>query len=241
MTYVVLLVAAIGSATISGFIGMAGGVTLLAVMTFILPFHVIVPVHGAVQLASNLSRTLILIKSVRKPVFTAFLIGSPLGAVLAFFFLREAQRSSWLLAFLIFVLFYMALKPKKMPDIKLPDKVYGILGFFATFLGPLMGATGPVLAPFFARDDYTKEEIVATKAACQIVIHLLKLPVFLALAFPYQDYLPMILLMVGGVIVGTKLGTLILHKVSGEQFMIALKVVLFLTGVRLCFKVVGGS
>ena len=56
-TMIVLVVACVVTATISGILGMAGGVTLLGVMTALLPAPVVVPLHGIVQLASNWTRT----------------------------------------------------------------------------------------------------------------------------------------------------------------------------------------
>ena len=55
-TVIVLVVACFITATISGILGMAGGVTLLGVMTALLPAPTVVPLHGIVQLASNWTR-----------------------------------------------------------------------------------------------------------------------------------------------------------------------------------------
>ena len=237
MTLAILFAAALGSSMISGLLGMAGGVTLLAVMTFIYPLPLIVPLHGAVQFASNSSRTFMLRKSVRVSGFVYFLAAAPLGAAAAYFILKQFSQMEEGIYLVVALLFYTSLKPRKMPDIKLSDKGYFLLGLAATTLGPLIGATGPLLAPFFARDDYSKEEIVATKAACQIVIHLLKFPIFYHLAFPYKDYALIILVMVFAVILGTRAGVFLLGRISAERFKILLKIALFLTGVRLCLKI----
>ena len=61
-----LALAAFVTAVISGVVGMAGGVTLLAAMTLVMPLHVIVPIHGAVQFCSNLSRSFFLFKDIHK-------------------------------------------------------------------------------------------------------------------------------------------------------------------------------
>ena len=62
--WVLLAVVAFATATVSGVLGMAGGIALLGVMAMLLPAPAVVPIHGAVQLASNLSRTLVLLKKV---------------------------------------------------------------------------------------------------------------------------------------------------------------------------------
>ena len=55
----ILFVTAFLTAILSAIVGMAGGMTLLGVMlVFLAPLEAI-PLHGAIQLASNFSRTLI--------------------------------------------------------------------------------------------------------------------------------------------------------------------------------------
>ena len=65
-----------------------------------------------------------------------------------------------------------------------------------------VGATGPFIAPFFLRDDFEKEEVIATKAACQMVGHGLKIPAVLIIGFEYSAHLPLLGLLVAGVILG---------------------------------------
>ena len=52
-TVLILVIASFATATVSAILGMAGGVTLLGVMTALLPAPIVVPLHGVVQLASN--------------------------------------------------------------------------------------------------------------------------------------------------------------------------------------------
>ena len=215
---------------------MAGGVTLLAVLTFFFPMAILVPIHGTVQFASNLSRSYILRSHIQRSSFVPFLMGVPFGAVGVYFLLKAIPRPQWVLVIVTFLLFYVAFKPKKLPELRLGSFGFFVLGLGASFLGALIGATGPLLAPFFARSDFEKEDIVATKSACQILVHLVKFPIFLSLAFPYQDYAVEIGLMVFGVILGTKIGTSLLRKVSTRWFMMLLKGALALTGFRLAYK-----
>lgn len=215
---------------------MAGGITLLAVLTFLYPMQVLVPIHGTVQFTSNISRTLMLRKSVRRDIFFYFMAAAPLGAITAYFILKQLTDWQWALYLVVGLLFYAALKPKKLPDIKLGQKGFFLLGLLANILGPLIGATGPLLAPFFARDDFSKEEIVATKAACQLIVHVLKFPIFIGLAFPYQDYAYEIGVMLIAVVIGSRLGVYLLSRISAQRFKVLLKAALFITGVRLLYK-----
>lgn len=236
MTTAFLVVAAFLTAIISGVVGMAGGVTLLAAMTFVLPVQVIIPIHGAVQLVSNISRTLMLRYHIERRILLSFCLGTPLGALAAYGFLSHFAMDQWALLLVVVMLLYVALKPDRMPDIDLGLRGFFVLGLVAAFLGPLLGATGPLLAPFFASKSRPKEQIVATKAACQIFIHIYKIPIFLGLDFAFQDYFDVMALMVLGVVAGTKVGTMLLHKLSPERFRILLRLALFVTALRLIYK-----
>lgn len=231
-----LFIAAILSSIISGMIGMGGGVTLLAAMTLVLPLNLIIPIHGIVQLGSNLSRTIILRKSVHKTFFLYFAIGTPFGAWLAYKVLSKMTQPDWALALIGLVLLYVVFKPKHLPEIRLSRKGYILLGLVAGGLGCLIGATGPLLAPFYVRTDLSKEEMVSTKSACQITIHLMKLPVFSALAFPYFDHASTIGIMLIAVVIGTKIGTELLRRLSTTVFLNFIRVVMFLISIRLFYK-----
>ena len=69
---IVLAVAAYLTATLSGIIGMGGGMTLLGIMTLLLPAPLVVPLHGVVQLGSNTTRTAIFLRHVRWSVFLTY-------------------------------------------------------------------------------------------------------------------------------------------------------------------------
>ncbi|MDA1353437.1 MAG: sulfite exporter TauE/SafE family protein [bacterium] len=229
----ILTLASFITATVSGMVGMAGGVLLLGAMTFFMPLATLVPIHGVVQFVSNISRTLVLAKYVNKRVFVRFLLGVPIGGGLGYWLLTQIARPEWLLGIVGLLLLYVAFKPKQLPPIKLPITGYFFLGLISSCAGSLVGATGPMLAPFFIRDDFSKEEIVSTKAACQILIHIVKFPIFFALGFDYKAYWILLVLMSGGVVLGTFSGTQILKRCSTKYFFILVKVACAIMGGRL--------
>jgi uncharacterized membrane protein YfcA len=205
-------------------------------MTTFLKMEQIVPIHGLVQLVSNSSRTYWLIDKVKWKIFCYFAIPVPLGGLCGYIILTKMTNTSWLLIVIVVVLLYAALKPKKMPELRLNLVGFGILGFIASLLSCLIGATGPLLAPFFVREDWDKESIVATKAVCQTSIHLIKIPVFLKLAFPYFEYFHLIGLMVLGVMAGTRVGIYLLQKIHPEKFFLILRWIMFLVAIRVFFR-----
>lgn len=225
------------TATLSGLIGMAGGVTLLAIMTFFLSIEVIVPIHGCVQLVSNASRSTFLRKNIVWKLFFPFALFAPVGSFFAYIFLKEVSSNEFLLIPMALIICYVLFKPKNMPALKMGSLGFSALGFAAGLFSPLIGATGPLLAPFFLRDDLSKESIIATKAITQTWTHLLKIPVFLGLAFPYQKHFLLIGVMAVMAILGSKYGTYLLGKISEDFFRLLYKLTLGLAALRLLYKV----
>ncbi|MBN2559571.1 MAG: TSUP family transporter [Phycisphaerae bacterium] len=62
----ILALAALLTATLSGIIGMGGGMLLLATMFCFLPYGQAVPLHAVVQLVSNSTRIVVFWKNVDK-------------------------------------------------------------------------------------------------------------------------------------------------------------------------------
>ena len=233
VTVVVLVVACFVTATISGILGMAGGVTLLGVMTALLPAPVVVPLHGIVQLASNWTRTWAFRRHVRWQIFFAFMLPAVLGVAIAANIWADLKLTwfrAWIGAFILFFLLWRRYKPKLRNP---PIWSYALLGFAAGLLAIFVGATGPFLAPFFLRDDFDNEQVIATKAVCQTWLHLLKIPAFLALSFDYAPHATVLLGLVLAVIGGTYFGKHLLTRISKERFVFWFQLVLGLLAIYL--------
>ena len=215
---------------------MGGGVLLLSFMSLVLPYHILIPVHGFVQFVSNSSRAWLLRKSLNFKIYLYFLLGIPFGSLLAYNILRNIHASNIYYLLLGSLILYVVVKPKKLPSVKLNHIGWFFLGIFASTLGPIIGATGPLLAVFYVRDDMQKEEIISTKAIQQLTIHLIKIPLFLSLSFPYLEHINLLLIMSAGVFTGTFFGVKILKKIDNELFRKIFKFVLFLTSMRLFYK-----
>ena len=232
-TVLVLVLACLATATVSAILGMAGGVTLLGVMTALLPAPVVVPLHGIVQLASNWTRTWAFRHHVRWPIFFAFMAPAVGGVALAASIWADLELT-WFRAWVgLFILAFLVWRQYKPTLRNPPIWSYAVLGLAAGLLAIFVGATGPFLAPFFLRDDFENEEVIATKAVCQTWLHLLKIPAFLALSFDYRPYLALLLALVVAVIGGTYFGKHLLSRISKERFIVWFQLVLALLAVYL--------
>jgi uncharacterized membrane protein YfcA len=117
--------------------------------------------------------------------------------------------------------------------------VYPPLGIFVGFLSIYVGATGPFIAPFFLRDEFSKEEVIATKSACQTAGHCMKIPAFLALGFSFRDYAWLLVILVGLVFVGTLVGKRLLHHMSEIWFTRLFQGLLVVLAIRLILDGLG--
>lgn len=231
---IALLIAAafVGSA-ISGTIGMGGGALLIAVMAVTLDPMAVVPVHGVVQLTSNFTRSLALLKEVRWRLVAYYAPGMVLGAWVGLQLYRGAGMPWFKPAiggFVIASLLWKRFKPKRLA---VPEWVFVPAGLGGGFLTITVGAAGPYLAAFFLRDDLDRRQIVATKAVIQSFGHLLKIPAFLSIGFAYQEHIALIVPLLLAVIAGTFLGTRLLQRLSERVFGWVFQGVLGVLGIRL--------
>jgi len=231
-----LVLASLLTATISGFLGMAGGMALLAVMTALLPAPVVVPLHGIVQLSSNSTRSLLHLSRVAWPIFAVYAPALVVGVFLASRLYAGISMTWFKPAIGVFLLVFLAWR-RWAPKLRnLPRWTYAPLGLVTGFLTIFVGATGPFIAPFFLRDDLSKEEVIATKAVCQTVGHLLKIPVFLSVGFDYLPHAGLLGAMIGATIVGTAIGGWILKRMSPRVFLLVFESVLGLLAVHLVLE-----
>jgi uncharacterized membrane protein YfcA len=237
MELIILIPVALLTSTISGAIGMGGGVALLAVMASILAPGVVIPVHGVVQVVSNSSRTLILLRRVQWRIFFLYLPAQLVGIVIGIS-IYQGSPMTWLKpAIGTFVLVYLLWDRFKPKRLQLPLLIFAPAGLIGGLLTILVGATGPFLAAFFLRDDIDREQIVATKAVIQTVGHLAKVPAFLSVGFPYAQHIDLILPLLVCAVAGTWIGTRLLKRMDQRVFGIGFRLALAVLGIRLAADV----
>lgn len=234
---VVLGVAALATSALSAVVGMAGGITLLAVMLLFLDPLVAIPLHGVVQLVANGSRSAMHVRHLRWPIVTRFgLLLLPAG----FAGLALAQRLPQEGGRTLIGLFVLAATwaPQAVllgthPERADPRRRFLTLGGAVGFLSPTVGATGPLIAPFFLNLGLSRFELIGTKAACQSLGHLAKIVVFGAVGFAFADFVPLLVGLSLLVVAGTWLGTRVLARVNERVFTALYRGVLTLVALRL--------
>ena len=225
------------TAGVSAVLGMAGGVMLLAVLLLLLDPAVAIPVHAIVQLTSNSSRVVIHAKQVRRDLLWPYMLlllpagmltlplaehlpPDALRLAIGVFVIVATWKKSWLL---------LGFDPERIPA----RPRFAIVGAGAGALGPLIGATGPFIAPFFLGIGLNRFELIGTKAACQASGHLAKMILFGFAGFGFFQFGPLILSMAVATIAGTWLGTRLLHRMDDDRFTQLYKLTLTLVALRL--------
>ncbi|MFT4571268.1 MAG: putative membrane protein YfcA [Hyphomicrobiaceae bacterium] len=239
LTLVGLTLAVFATATLSGMVGMGGGVTLLAIMAATMPPPLVVPLHGVIQLFSNGTRAFLFLRHVHHRIFAFYMIPAGLGVFVGARWYVGSSLPWFKPVIGIFIIGYLATVVRKPAAVRMPVWGFAILGAVTGTAASLIGATGPLIAPFFLRDDITKEEVVATKAAVQVVTHLAKLPAFFALGFAYGAWALELVPLCVAAVAGTMMGKRLLTRMDAEVFRRFFMVVLLAIAVHLIASGIG--
>ncbi|MCB0357500.1 MAG: TSUP family transporter, partial [Bdellovibrionales bacterium] len=136
-----LAILAVLTSVMSGVAGMGGGVAFLAGMTFVVPYNLLIPLHGTTQLISNLSRAIYLLHHINKKIFLFFILGLPLGIILATQLIKNIESKLFPFTLLALLITYALFKPKKLPHLNIPLWSFALVGIVSGVLGILIGAT----------------------------------------------------------------------------------------------------
>ncbi|MDP2121473.1 MAG: sulfite exporter TauE/SafE family protein [Hoeflea sp.] len=219
-------------------VGIGGGVALLALMGYLVPVASIIPVHGVVQLGSNVGRAAILRDHVAWTCLAAFLVGAIPGAWaggIAVGALAEPVLRAALGAFIL-VLTWMPLP--RLAAIRLPG--FALTGAVTTFLTMLFGATGPFNAVVLSKTFPDRLRFQATMSAVMSLQHLVKTLAFALAGFAFAPWLPLIAAMIVTGLMGTWVGANILRRTPERRFQLLFKICLTVLALDLVRRGVAG-
>lgn len=233
MLALILTLAAGLTAALSAMAGLGGGTILIAVLYAVgLTPVAAVPLHAGVQLAANFSRTLAYLKFVNWGAIKTFL----LGAASAPFLLAPLVAMTNVDAVRLFMAAFivLAMWPGWLKCLRLGGRT-GLVtaGVIAGGVGMVTGATGPLIAPFFLRDEWAKETVIATMAVCQSLAYVLKIVAFSAWGFHIQEQWELLLPMVIAAIVGTLIGRQLMSLFTEASFRWVFRAILTVLALKL--------
>ncbi len=215
---------------ISGVIGMAGGMILMAVLVSLLSVPAAMVVHGAVQATANGSRAFFLREHIKWAVLPRYVLGSAI-AVGGFWALAWLPPPEIVLLLIgLFPWLALAL-PRNSPLVITHPGSQFVCGVLVTGAQLIAGASGPLLDLFYLNSGFDRREIVATKAITQTLGHLTKLTYYGVLYGLAETTSPTMLgFALLASVTATRIGTLLLAKVSNEHFRTASQTLILLLG-----------
>ena len=248
MEILILVISAFITSAISAVIGMGGGIILLGIMAIVLPNgYLVIALHGIIQLISNSTRTFIFKNHIKKELIKQFSFGALFGAILSgliifllinFYEVQSAKdiKFDFLKPLIgLFIIWYLFFKKNNKEII---SKSFVKVGVISGLASVFIGATGPLIAPFFLKSKLTKQNIIANKAACQMVTHCTKIPLFMFFfdVNYFNEYKLLIPLMFS-VLIGTKFGKYLLAMIPEKLFKKIFKLTLFIISIKLIINI----
>jgi len=215
----IVAAAVLASSILSGIFGMAGGLILLG--TLLIYFDVVqaMVLFGAIQVTAGGWRAVLWVQYVKWGIFWRYVA----GAALCFLIMRSVSLvpdKAVIYIGLGLTPFAAELLPRHWPlDITRPGVPY-VCGVLIQALQLVIGATGVILDMFFQRSALDRKTIIGSKAAVQVVGHLLRIAYFASLASIAELGMPWWLY--GGAVVlaviGTSIAGYVLERMTDQSF-----------------------
>lgn len=216
---------------LSASLGIGGGTLLIITMAQIMPAAALIPVHGMVQLGSNLGRASMTWRYVDWRRLAAFAPGALLGALAASWLLIRLPAGVLELTIATFVL--LLCWGPALPSRTLNATGTLLAGAVTTLLSSFVGASGPLVAAFLKQASPQRLVRVATFSSAMTLQHLSKAFVFGMAGFAFSDWLGLMALMIISGLAGTWLGLRLLKHLSDHRFDTLLKWILTMLSLRL--------
>ncbi len=219
--------------------GLGGGVLMLGVMATIFPPAAVIPLHGAVQFGTNLTRNFIMRKRIAGEQIASFGAGALIGGIVGGNLVVALPAATLQMVLGGFIL-YACWAPRwgRRPY---SHGWFFVLGGIGTLLAMFVGASGTVLAPFIAAANPDRRAYVATNSVLMTIVHGLKIVVFGVLGFAFAAYLPLIAAMIGAAFLGNIFGQGVLERMPEKVFRRVFQIVLTALAIRLLYTGINGA
>ena len=227
---ILILGSVFATSVLSGVLGMAGGMILIAVMLAVLSVPTTMVLHGAVQGFANGSRAWFLRRHIAWGILPPYLLGALLALAL-FLVLAVRPNAAWVLI-ILGAIPWLALVSRPLARLDIADPPTAVAcGLFVTAAQLFAGVSGPLLDLFYLNSRLDRHAVVASKALTQAVGHGLKLGYWGAL-IAWSDWPPAWLLLLAPLVAigGTRLGTQLLDRISQSGFQRATRGIVLLIG-----------
>jgi hypothetical protein len=202
---------------------LAGGGTpmlLIPLIGFFLGSTAVPPVLTIGMLLGHPQRLFLYWQDINWLLMRWYLPGAIAGAILGAFTFTQIHLD-WLPILLALFLIISTLSygwGEKSQFFQVQSWYFLPAGFIFAFLSGLMGSTGPLLNPLYLNYGLNKEELIATKSAHLMVVHLAKIMTYGILGALTLPHLGYGLILGIAAIPGNWLGQIVLKQMSEQRF-----------------------
>ena len=241
MTFAIVFAAVLATSVLSGVLGMAGGMVLMAVLVSVSPVATAMVIHGTAQATANGARVWFLRRHVMWGVVPPYLVGGALATgVFAWVAFVPAPE---LVLILVGASPWLARLVPRLRGMDIRQRGTSVAcGAAVTAAQLLAGASGPLLDAFYLGTDVDRRQIVATKAITQTIGHVVKIGYYAIIigqvadtaSVPIDPWLLAGVVLLG--IVGTRIGTALLERLDTKRFRRLTSVVVLALGAVCILK-----
>lgn len=232
MNYILLFVLCAFTSTMTAAVGAGGGTLLLAFLPNVLAPHLVIPIHGATQLASNLSRLALDWRMARwRDIILPYLPGALAGGVIGYFALGRFSFEYLPLILGVFVLLVTWTNLVQRSGVLLNNMT--LLGLVQTALSLFVGAFGMIVPAILLRKGLKKDETIVTQSAMISIMHAFKVATYVAAGFAFFEHIPLMAMMLLGAVAGSWLGKRLRGKINEEQGVWLMKWLITIAAVQL--------
>ena len=209
------------TSALTAVIGVGGGMTLLATLPNVLAPNLVIPIHGATQLISNLSRLALDWRLAAWHLIVPFLPGAVVGAVLGFLLLDGFSFEYLPLILGVFILLVTWTKLVQRSGVLFNNMT--MLGIFLTSTSLFIGSMGLILPSVLLHQGLKKDEAIITQSAMMAIMHSFKVVAYVLAGFAFWRYGSMMVMMLSGSVLGSYVGKFLRGRVNEARGVWLLK------------------
>ncbi len=171
---------------ISAICGGGASLIVIPILNLLLPTSVVPFSLTIGTFTSSASRIVVFKKYINWKIFFWFVPFSIPAVLIGAYFIKYINPNYLQLIVAIFLIanlpqLFISRKKQKKEEKPYPKFILSIVGFLAGFVSGITGAIGLLFNRFYLKYGLSKEEIVATRAANEISLHLIKLIIYIIL------------------------------------------------------------
>jgi uncharacterized protein len=231
---ILLIVLSFFTALMTSIAGAGGGTILLAAMLQFMNPAEAIPVHGVIQLSSNVTRTWLLRKFVNWTIILKFSLLLPVGVYIGLKIFQNIDQDHIKNLIGFFILLAIGFQNlKSFKNIKIPSNIYFLIGFFTGILNILVGVIAPLLAVIVRQSIEERKAIVGTLGYFGLIGNLIKIIGFTFIGFSFYKYTEIFLMIIPATLIGSRVGQILLNKISNKFFTLIFQIILVGLAIRL--------